>query len=153
MSAWCFSQSMDCVECWEQREPSFKVRYDKFQSETTIRFTAPVRASEGDGVLEMSATAFVPDNGGKPSILLSFSQPRQIYNQPTLRLLVNNHPMEFTSKDISQYAVFIIPIYDFDRIATGKTVDIQLSTFEGSLTKETLNAFKKLVELTKPQLR
>ena len=142
LSAWCFGQ-----------KPEFTVEYDKFQLSTRIRgeFEVDVTNTKTQWTMRMVAIARVPDNG-KPVMMLYFSMsPKWLFNYSKLRFLVNDRLLEYQSKDIDYSAIFVIPYYDFDRIANGKTVEIQLSTFEGKLSEDTLAAFRKLVELAKPK--
>ena len=140
------------LACLGQEPELFTVKYDKFQKVTTIRGEFPVESSDPKDRQTMDAAVYarIPD-GEKPVMAFALSiKPKWLLDQPTLRFLVNDKLLEYSTRDIDYRIIYIVPFYDFDRIANGKTVEIQLSTFEGKLSEETLAAFRKLVELAKP---
>lgn len=140
------------VVCLGQ-DVDFTVKYDKFQRVTTIRGEIPVKPSDPKDFqsLKMVAFARVPD-GEPPQYLFYFSMtPKWLFNQPKLRLLADGLLMEYSSRDIDYSAVFIVPDYDVKHMANQKSVDLQISPFEGVIEKDSLTALKRLVELTKPR--
>lgn len=140
----CFGQTADIFA----PSPKHTVKFDKFQYET--RFRLPLNVERDNfygGRMELVITVICPVKG-KPSHYFHFVPERKlhIYDHPTLRMLVDGLLMEIKSNDIDDTAIFKLRPEQFDFISRSKTVDIQLSPFEGSLDAESIAAIRALQE-------
>lgn len=97
--------------------------------------------------MSLVITVICPVNG-KPSHYFHFvpEDKWRVFNKPTLRMLVDTLLMEIPSNDIDETAIFKLRPEQFDFISRSKTVEIQVSSFEGSLDAESIAAIKALQE-------
>ena len=150
----CLLLAVSCAAQSTVKPPEVNVDYDKFQKVTKLRMEASlssVAANTKRYTIDFTTVARIPDDG-KPIILFYFStSPKWLFNQPTLRIMVNERLLEFTTDEIDNSVIYSIPLADFKLIANADTVDIQLIPFETSLDDRTLAGLKNLLTLTTPQ--
>ena len=129
----------------------YSVEYDKFQKEHIIHVDCDLKPTKTSGVQSMIWAILGEDNSR--TYALYFSAQRTLYNQPTLRLLIDGELVEVKDDDIDYSVMISIEPDLFNRIAKAKTVEVQISSFEGIVTEKCMTAFRNIVSLTKPPPR
>lgn len=148
----CFGQTIqERVKTFEDAK-AFTVKYDKFQKSTDITYEFTATASEKRplmrNTLDMAVFLSIPDNGN-PSVGLYFGRYGTLYNNETLRMLLDGELVKLTDDTIDYSVVIDIPLKEFEKIAQSKIVEFQINLFEGKLDAKQMTAFKNLRSLTK----
>lgn len=131
---------------------AFTVKYDKFQKTTDITYEFTATASEKRplmrNTLDMAVFLSIPDDG-QPSVGWYFGKYGTLYNNETLRMLLDGELVKLPDDTIDYSVVIDIPLKDFDKIAQSKIVEFQINLFEGKLDAKQMTAFKNLQSLTR----
>jgi len=134
-----------CVPVFGQDVPKYEERFDKFKYESVFKLPLEVERDRFYGSrMRLIITVIYPIKG-KPSHYFHFMPERPtLYEKPTLRMLIDGLLMEIPSDQIDETAIFKLRPEQFDFISRSKKVEIQLSTFEGSLPPESIAGIKSL---------
>ncbi len=134
-----------CIPAFGQDVPQFESKFDKFKYETFFRLPLKVERDKFYGGGMRLVVAVVYPVKGKPSHYFYFiPEHPALYEKPTLRMLIDGLLMEIPSDQIDETAIFKLRPEQFDFISRSKKVEIQLSTFEGSLPPESIAGIKSL---------
>ena len=126
---------------------SYSVTYDKFKQATEVETTVQVKGRKGTRNMEVFLS-FTSDPLERNFYLLSFVAGRHSYfNQPTLRLLIDDVPYKYENDRISEIASFIINKDLWKAVASAKSIELQFETFEGTLDAKNLKKFQSLATL------
>jgi hypothetical protein len=121
---------------------NYNIEMDKFRKEIRVDTSATVKGSRGKMAPKMIVTA--PENG-ETRFYLFFTG--QVWNQPTLRILADDHLITVKSDSVDTSVLFHIPTPDLKRMTEAKTLEMQLLAFEGEFDRESRDKLRKMYGL------
>ncbi len=132
----------------ERLNGSYEVKYDKFTRITavTTKDDAYVYSTNGAPTELVTVSIDVRRNPPLSRLILIF-EPSLIHGS-TLRLLADKHLIAVRAWKVSTGTYASLNAQHLRRLARAKTVEVQLGSFEGEFTSDTLRTFKELYSLT-----
>lgn len=127
----------------------YSVTYDKFRKQTKIIYDFKAPALDPKTLLrkylDMAVFITIPDTG-ESYIGLYFGPQGMLYNDSTLRLLLDGEAVEIDVDDYD-YSTIVPIAKQFGQITKSKSVEFQLGLFEGKLDAKQLKAFQNLATI------
>lgn len=153
-----FGQSFEDRVKQFEKPRDYTLTFDKFEKETKIDWHSYIRGPRkkgfvsGNETLELIASVHIPQSGDTWYSLLFIPSIHTIYDHDDrLRFLVDGVNLDIHDRpSIDDVAGFIVTKDEWLKLISGKTVEMQLRSFEGTLDEKTLTAFRNLASLTKP---
>lgn len=128
----------------------YKVEYDKFQKYTTVEFTDVAWSTKKDSKHDgwyLTVIATISDSGNVSFDLYFRPSSRFLFTQATLRILYDGELMEIPSRTIGYSALYNLSPDQFQKIIASKSVEVQISIFEGKISDKTLIKMRNLASL------
>lgn len=136
-----------------ERPKDYMVEYDKFAQHTEVAYEVAIKPLRKHAPydLRMVAAVTLQNDGGAVGYSLFFTPYgyRVLYNNDTVRLLVDGELLSIPSNDIDYSVQYELTASQFQKLASAKKIEIQLASFEGVMNAHTLLALKNLSFLAK----